>query len=1137
MRNQKFTINRGHPREFDHDEHEASLEESQSCGTAITSDTNGRSFQYNIEEDGRGGYYYTTVEDGNLNEIERSGTIKNYNHGFKTDAQESVIDIVAYNHDCDGHQCQHHHQFIDDERNNPHRRFEYEDSISYKSRTSHNYASKHDCDVIEEASGRISDMENESFEKYQLPLYSNKHSIYTDAQKYSSRWSENIQNNHIHWSGCDHEDSERNKEGIQGYYQSNLDSFEKGAIGNNTIQASLDGKYTSHEMQYTSAEDSTAGSRHRNKERNANLLVTSYRSKKKKTRKANFDRLPKHEKQKYIQKNFGSNLQYISSDGKKTIGNSSHMNKKNEIEKGHTYYRSNFPDVVSPMQGRTKAKDMRSLLDSSDNAYIIDNDNFKFNLTSDEQESYISKVSMKKNKTIRRSPNQLNVPQRSEKFYEPCSLTGDATKLTELNTMQEAPERNSSVNLEESGDLDQKYIENYTPTSRAGDVKSATSMYILGLASDNNDSCYLQSNVSHDDCEVSKYPTTITKLENDDTLTHTPSQEEYHMTNHKQKNRVLFFLLMWIAFIILSLILTYFLWYVPNSKSDDNEGIELQGQINSNVNLEADDSLSLLEKQAESEMNDDNFGSINDVLANNNDVDDRINFVFASDDFFDDDFSSPIREHSPSKSPTDTPSFVASIYPSKSTSLPSRLPSRLPSMSPTYAPSQIPTMSTNEPSLSPSGQSSTKPTFSPTLHPTVYPSSLPTSRPTYYPIQSPSHDPSFTPTESPTGVPQWKITAPLLHTKSNLKNNYGYSTSLSSSGNRLAVLHRNGVAIYDFISTASGMQWSKVGDDIPPVWLLFDVGLTWDEVRSNTMLVSSRITLSSDGTEVAWNIALADLGRVAIFTFQNGVWTIRGQVGGYEKTPGGAYYGPSVAYAKSNKSRVLVGGWNGQSARIYENNGSTWTNVGNTIEGFTPSMIQSLLGNTEGSLFGASVAISSDGLIIAVAAPHDGAKERGTVKVYNLNLISQVWEQKGQTLSGTLNSNFGILSMSGYGDRIAVGIPTMDMVQIYEYSNAELDWLLISAKTSDFSSEKFGQMVTFSEDGNSLAVIAPMTGRVCVFKNVSNAWLLESNCLVLGSVENEYLLFSVALSGNGERLVIGHPGIGVMVFTQSPTLN
>lgn len=406
----------------------------------------------------------------------------------------------------------------------------------------------------------------------------------------------------------------------------------------------------------------------------------------------------------------------------------------------------------------------------------------------------------------------------------------------------------------------------------------------------------------------------------------------------------------------------------------------------------------------------------------------------------------------------------------------------------------------------------------PTSSPTSFPTSTPTSTPTFFPTNN--NDTSFEDWDdllSELEPQPQSQTQPLSPTQTQTQTQTQSQTKSSSQ------------------SQPKGHQyWVKLGSDIHPNQILFDTGRTWDVVLTSNQLISATVTLSADGTDVLLDIALTDLGRVGIFRYveTNNEWAIRGQTGGYQKSPGGSEYGPSVAFAKRNKNRLLVGGWNGENARVFENNNMNWNQIGNFMEGFSPNMIQTFFGtNKDGPLFGASVAVSSDGTIAAVAAPLDGKNERGTVKVYELNLFTQAWQQRGSTIRGPLNSHFGILSMSGNGNRIAVGMPELGGVMIYEYSESSTsDWTLIGSMASESSTDKFGQMVTLSENGNVLAITAPISGLICVYKNVEQLWLRVRKCISIGNVGDRYLWYSVSLSSNGDRLSIGAPGVGVLVF-------
>lgn len=220
--------------------------------------------------------------------------------------------------------------------------------------------------------------------------------------------------------------------------------------------------------------------------------------------------------------------------------------------------------------------------------------------------------------------------------------------------------------------------------------------------------------------------------------------------------------------------------------------------------------------------------------------------------------------------------------------------------------------------------------------------------------------------------------------------------------------------------------------------------------------------------------------------------------------------------------------------RVYDWNGSSWTKVGNDING--PSS----------SKFGWSVSLSGNGQRVAVGATRAGTPRTGEVIVYELN---GTWQQIGQTLVGpSENAYFGwSVSLSADGSRLAVGDLGDDIVfsgatgtvqtdnghvTVFEYDTYptySLQWYQMPVINSEGVGDKFGTSVSLSPDGTRLAVGAPLndgggtdSGHVRIFEwsgGLAGAWL-QMGSDIDGST-NDQLGQSVSLSSDGSRVAIG----------------
>ncbi|MDB4250923.1 T9SS type A sorting domain-containing protein [Flavobacteriales bacterium] len=202
----------------------------------------------------------------------------------------------------------------------------------------------------------------------------------------------------------------------------------------------------------------------------------------------------------------------------------------------------------------------------------------------------------------------------------------------------------------------------------------------------------------------------------------------------------------------------------------------------------------------------------------------------------------------------------------------------------------------------------------------------------------------------------------------------GGSVSLSSDGSTVAIgaLENDGnntnsghVRIYENI----GGTWSQIGQDI-------DGGAAYDYSGIS-------VSLSSDGNTVAIGANGNDgngsgAGHVRIYENTSGSWSQIGQ--DIDGEAAGDQSGWSVSLS-SDGNTVAIGAQknygNGSDVghvRIYENIGSSWSQLGQDIDG-----------EASGDESGFSLSLSSDGHTVAIGAPYNDGNgtDAGHVRIYN----------------------------------------------------------------------------------------------------------------------------------------------------------
>ncbi|MCB0451906.1 MAG: T9SS type A sorting domain-containing protein [Aequorivita sp.] len=299
-------------------------------------------------------------------------------------------------------------------------------------------------------------------------------------------------------------------------------------------------------------------------------------------------------------------------------------------------------------------------------------------------------------------------------------------------------------------------------------------------------------------------------------------------------------------------------------------------------------------------------------------------------------------------------------------------------------------------------------------------------------------------------------------------NKFGYSVSLTPTGNRLAVgatgaaaggyPSAGNVSVFDW----NGSSWEIVGSTIDGVYN--DINSGWS------------VSLDGNGNRVAISAPHAGLsgtqiGEVRIYTFDGSDWSQLGNV--IEGENQYDYMGHSIKLS-ANGERVAIGthmnddfATDAGSVDIYEWNGSQWAQMGNR-----------LTGTEETDWFGRSIDFSADGNRIVAGAWHHG-EDRGQVRAFEWN--GSEWEQLGQSINGE-----------------------------NDYDNS-------------------GHSVSLSADGTTMAIGSVQNpgggeyrGQTRVFKLVDTTWLQVDNG-INGLFDNEYGGYNTAISANGETVLIGMP--------------
>jgi len=152
---------------------------------------------------------------------------------------------------------------------------------------------------------------------------------------------------------------------------------------------------------------------------------------------------------------------------------------------------------------------------------------------------------------------------------------------------------------------------------------------------------------------------------------------------------------------------------------------------------------------------------------------------------------------------------------------------------------------------------------------------------------------------------------------------------------------------------------------------------------------------------------------------------------------------------------------------------------------------QTIFGKIPGDNLGVSVALSHDGRVLAVGSPQLTQRERsGCVRVYVYREENNYWDPMGSVIDGKVAGEcFGwSVSLSGNGQRLVVGGPKNDnhigAVRIFQYDSGNRTWKQLGR---DAKGDRMGGSVATSADGRLAASGCGKKG------DVKNANIFECN--------------------------------------------
>jgi hypothetical protein len=300
------------------------------------------------------------------------------------------------------------------------------------------------------------------------------------------------------------------------------------------------------------------------------------------------------------------------------------------------------------------------------------------------------------------------------------------------------------------------------------------------------------------------------------------------------------------------------------------------------------------------------------------------------------------------------------------------------------------------------------------------------------------------------------------------------------------------------------------------------------------------VSLSTDANIIAVGANFNDgngnsSGHIRILQNNNGVWE---QIGNdIDGISNGSQSGNSVSLSADGNVVAFGGPFHSifdpitiqtsqshGSVGVYRNVNGTWTQIGDD-----------LIGEDEFQLFGLSLALSSDGTILAIGSP-GYLNSKGKISVYRN--VNDIWEQIGSDIVGEFdNDRAGIAtSISSDGSILAVGIHYSDVNgirsgQVKVFENINNSWQQIGNSIDGIEAySNTGISVSLSSNGQELVVgssyddvdSSSTLGSVSVYSFTNNTWTQKGNT-ILGQNNNEYIGNRVSISSDGSVIAISSP--------------
>ena len=360
-----------------------------------------------------------------------------------------------------------------------------------------------------------------------------------------------------------------------------------------------------------------------------------------------------------------------------------------------------------------------------------------------------------------------------------------------------------------------------------------------------------------------------------------------------------------------------------------------------------------------------------------------------------------------------------------------------------------------------------------------------------------------------------------------LLDRFGYAVEMNSIGDRVVVgawfsgsaitgLSKGQISCYEFLNGT----WNQLGNYINGE-AAFDYFGTSIAINASGNIIAGG-AYSNDGVNGVGS------GHVRVYEYIAGVWTQLGNDIDGEGADDRCGWAVSL---NGSGYRVAVGspqndgnGYNSGSARVYDWNGSSWSQVGSDIDG-----------ESFGDNSGISLSLNSLGNILAVGAIYnqDKGTHSGHVRIYEH--IGNSWVQMGGDIDGeaAIDESARSISLDSVGHKIVIGAHANDgngidsgHARLYEYLNGS--WVQVGDDIDgENTDDNCGRSVCLSSNGNRVVIGSPENdgngsnaGHVRVYKNcIGTSFSIDFQTVCdsynwNGNIYNQSGIFVDTIAGN-----------------------